>query len=284
MRAVVDASGAVPRGVVPASVVAGMAEGGGGGDAEPDARRHCVVCGDNPLAFRLVDELINRYGMDVTVIRPPVDDREGPNAATLPRVTIVESARPTEEAFARANLADAAALALVAQDDAGNIDAALLAEEINPGLRIVVRMFNQSLGDGIRRLLTDCAVLSESAIAAPGFVTAALGDSVPSYLRLEDRQVFLAQREDVTPGDVLCGLAVGSDPDGGDTDEPELLPADERRADLVLAASPPWQAAPPPRRRRPHRAGTGRRRDPGGHPARRLRAELPGAPDPPVTS
>ena len=252
MRAVVDASGAVPRGVVPASVVAGMTEDRGGGEAEPDARRHCVVCGDNPLAFRLVDELINRYGMDVTVIRPPVDDREGPNAAALPRVTIVESARPTEEAFARANLAHAAALALVAQDDAGNIDAALLAEEINPGLRIVLRMFNQSLGDGIRRLLTDCAVLSESAIAAPGFVTAALGDSVPSYLRLEDRQVFLAQREDVPAGDVLCGLAVGSDPDGGDTDEPELLPADERRADLVLATSPPWHAAPPPRRRRPH--------------------------------
>jgi Trk K+ transport system NAD-binding subunit len=254
MRAVVDASGAVPRGVVPASVVAGLADTGGDtGDMEPDSLRpHCVVCGDNPLAFRLVDELISRYGMDVTVIRPPAEDREGPNAATLPRVTIVESARPTEEAFAEANLAHAAALALVAQDDAGNIDAALLAEEINPGLRIVVRMFNQSLGDGIRRLLSDCAVLSESAIAAPGFVAAALGDSVPTYLRLEDRRVFLAQREDVSPGDVLCGLAVGSDPDGGDTDEPELLPADERRADLVLATSPPWNAAPPPRRRRPH--------------------------------
>src|SRR5689334_10465012 len=169
MRAVVDASGAVPRGVVPASVVAGLADTGGDtGDTEPDALRpHCVVCGDNPLAFRLVDELISRYGMDVTVIRPPAEDREGPNAATLPRVTIVESTRPTEEAFAEANLAHAAALALVAQDDAGNIDAALLAEEINPGLRIVVRMFNQSLGDGIRRLLSDCAVLSESAIAAP---------------------------------------------------------------------------------------------------------------------
>jgi Trk K+ transport system NAD-binding subunit len=233
MPAVVDASGAVD-------------------DERDAARRHCVVCGDNPLAFRLVDELVNRYGMAVTVIRPPVEGRSGTNPTGLPGVTVVESARPTAQAFHEAGLAHAAALALVAQDDAGNIDAALLAEEINPGVRIVLRMFNQSLADGVRRLLRDCAVLSESAIAAPGFVAAALGDGVPNYLQLPDRRVFLAQRGDVAAEDVLCGLAVGGDTDGTEPDEPELLPADERRADLVLASSAPVTGTPPPRRRRRH--------------------------------
>jgi Trk K+ transport system NAD-binding subunit len=231
MPAVVDASGAMD-------------------DERDAARRHCVVCGDNPLAFRLVDELVNRYGMAVTVIRPPVEGRQGPNLAGLPGVTIVESVRPTAEAFEEAELSGAAALALLAQDDAGNIDAALLAEEINPALRIVLRMFNQSLADGVRRLLRDCAVLSESAIAAPGFVAAALGDSVPTYLQLPDRRVFLAQRADVSADDVLCGLAVGGDVDGTDPDEPELLPADERRADLVLASSAPVTVGRPPPHRR----------------------------------
>jgi Trk K+ transport system NAD-binding subunit len=233
MPAVVDASGAE-------------------GDERDAAPRHCVVCGDNPLAFRLADELVSRYGMAVTVIRPPAEGRTGPNPTGLPGVTIVESPRPTAEAFHEAGLAHAAALALVAQDDAGNIDAALLAEEVNPGLRIVLRMFNQSLADGVRRLLRDCAVLSESAIAAPGFVAAALGDSVPTYLRLPDRRVFLAQRDDVAAEDVLCGLAVGSDPDGTDPDDAELLPADERKADLVLASSAPVTGTPPPRRHRRH--------------------------------
>lgn len=233
MPAVVDASGVVA-------------------DERETARRHCIVCGDNSLAFRLADELVSRYGMAVTVIRPPVDGQPGPNPAGLPAVTIVESARLTDEAFHRADIARAAALALVAQDDAGNIDAALLAEEIRPGIRIVIRMFNQSLADGVRRLLRDCAVLSESAIAAPGFVAAALGDSFPTYLRLPDRRVFLAQRSDVAPGDVLCGLAVGGDVDGTDPDEPELLPADEARADLVLATSAPATAGPAVRRRHRH--------------------------------
>jgi Trk K+ transport system NAD-binding subunit len=233
MPAVVDASGVVA-------------------DERDTARRHCIVCGDNPLAFRLADELVSRYGMAVTVIRPPTDGHRGPDLAGLPGVTIVESARLGAQAFEQADIGHAGALALVAQDDAGNIDAALLAEEINPNLRIVIRMFNQSLAEGVRRLLRDCAVLSESAIAAPGFVAAALGDTFPTYLRLPDRRVFLAQRADVAHGDVLCGLAVGGDVDGTDPDEPELLPADEGRADLVLATSAPVTAGPPVRRRHRH--------------------------------
>jgi Trk K+ transport system NAD-binding subunit len=226
--------------------------GTGGGRREP-ARPHSVVCGDNPLAYRLADELVTRYGMTVALIRPGAGDERAPGVPDLPDVSIVEAARPNAQAFREARLHHATALALVDQDDAGNIDAALLAEEINPGLRIVVRMFNQSLAEGVRRLLHDCAVLSESAIAAPGFVAAALGDSVPTYLQLPDRRVFLAQRTDVAPRDVLVGLAVGSDPDGTDAEEAELLPADEGRADLVLAASAPITAdAPPARRHRRH--------------------------------
>jgi Trk K+ transport system NAD-binding subunit len=225
--------------------------GTGGGRREP-ARAHSVVCGDNPLAYRLADELVTRYGMTVALIRPGTEEQRAPGVPDLPGVSIVEAARPTAQAFQEARLHHATALALVAQDDASNIDAALLAEEINPGLRIVVRMFNQSLADGVRRLLHDCAVLSESAIAAPGFVAAALGDTVPTYLQLPDRRVFLAQRADVEPRDVLVGLAVGSDPEGSDPEEAELLPADEGRADLVLAASAPVTAAPPARRHRRH--------------------------------
>ena len=65
---------------------------------------------------------------------------------------------------------------------------------LNPALRIVVRMFNQSLADGTRVLLRDCAVLSESAIAAPGFVGAALGEGTPTHLRLAGRPKFRPTR------------------------------------------------------------------------------------------
>jgi Trk K+ transport system NAD-binding subunit len=219
----------------------GTPEAGDGPDAEP---RRFVVCGDNPLALRLVDELVTRYAADVTVVLPSAQTGYGPRLAALPGVEVVECERPSTEAFLRAEVGAADALALVNQDDGGNLDAALLARELNPHLRIVVRMFNASLGAGIRRLLGDCEVLSESAIAAPAFVAAALGDDAPAFLRLPGPPLFVGRRAAVPAPNVLCGIAVEEGHDAV-----ELLPADQERADLVIAASE--VPAPGPVRRHP---------------------------------
>ncbi len=215
---------------------------GAGDDAESEPPRF-VVCGDNPLALRLVDELVTRYGADVAVVLPSAGAGYGPRLASLPGVELVECPRPTADAFLRADVGSAAALALVEQDDGGNLDAALLARELNPHVRIVVRMFNAGLGAGVRQLLGDCEVLSESAIAAPAFVAAALGD-VPAFLRVPGRSLFVGQRDAVPGPDILCGIAVDQ---GQET--VELLPADQERADVVIAAS--RTPAPGPVRRRP---------------------------------
>jgi Trk K+ transport system NAD-binding subunit len=212
---------------------------------EPDGQpRRFVVCGDNSLALRLVDELVTRYGSEVAVILPSARAGYGPHLAHRPGVALIEADRPTAEAFRQADLAGAAALALVDQDDAGNLDAALLAREISADLRVVVRMFNANLGAGVRHLLGDCEVLSESAIAGPAFVAAALGDAVPAFLRVTGPPVFVARRDAVPAEDVLCGIAISDGPDGV-----ELLPADQRRADVVIATSE--VPAPVAARRRP---------------------------------
>jgi Trk K+ transport system NAD-binding subunit len=216
-----------------------------GDEAESEPRRF-VVCGDNPLALRLVDELVTRYGAGVAVVLPSASAGYGPRLASLPGVELVECPRPTTEAFLRADIGAAAALALVEQDDGGNLDAALLARELNPHVRIVVRMFNAGLGAGIRQLLGDCEVLSESAIAAPAFVEAALGDDVPAFLRVPGRPLFVGRRPAVPDPDILCGIAVEHGQEAA-----ELLPADPERADVVIAASE--APAPGPVRRRTRR-------------------------------
>ncbi len=43
----------------------------------------------------------------------------------------------------------------------------------------MLAIFNQRLGDHIRRLFPDCTVLSGTAMAAPSFVAAALGEPAP---------------------------------------------------------------------------------------------------------
>jgi Trk K+ transport system NAD-binding subunit len=181
------------------------------------------------LALRLVNELLTRFGAEVTVVvRAKTRDR-APDIAQLAGVKIIEAAQLDERALRTAGVAEARAVALVNSDDVGNIHAALTTHEINPDLRMVVRMFNMSLGHKIRTLFADCAVLSDSAMAAPSFVAAALGEVAPSHVRLPGRTLYVAHRDTVSPKQILCGLA---DTTGATT---RLLPTDQNTANLVLA-------------------------------------------------
>ncbi len=194
------------------------------------------------MAHDLVEELTSRYNAQVTVLLPSRHGNKGPQLAARPGVRVIEAPLLDAEAFRAAKLDRADGLALVQQDDVGNIHAALRAQEVNPRLRLVIRMFNMNLGQGIRRLLGDCAVLSDASMAAPELVAAALGVVAPHFVRLPNRTVYVARRADVHPDDVLCGIARTRE-----REIPELLPADDRDTDLVLAvASRRGQPAPPP--------------------------------------
>jgi Trk K+ transport system NAD-binding subunit len=202
------------------------------GTSAGGATPHYIVCGDDPLTYRVVEELAGRYGRRVVVVLRSRRRNQGPELKKLAGVELVEADRIDADAFRRAEIDRAEAVAIVQQDDVGNLHAALLAQDLNPDLRLVVRMFNMSLGHGVRVLFKNCQVLSDAAIAAPAFVASALGEVAPSYLRLPGRTLYVTERGDVPASKVICGLA---DTTGGG--EPVLLPVDEERCDIVLAVA-----------------------------------------------
>jgi Trk K+ transport system NAD-binding subunit len=195
-------------------------------------RGHLVICGDTPLAFRLADELATRYLQNVTVILPSKKQNHGPQIARLPRVKVHEAPEPSDEAFRDVNAQAARAVALVGNSEVGNIHAALRMQELNPDTRLVIRMSNTSLGQQIRTLFNDCAVLSDGAMAAPSFVAAALGDQAPGHVRVAGRTLYVARRSD-RPTTVICGLADTRHSEG----DPRLLPNRPENANLVLAVA-----------------------------------------------
>jgi Trk K+ transport system NAD-binding subunit len=213
---------------------------------------HLVVCGDDALALRIVEELTVRYGEEVTVILRSAQRERGPQIARLPRVRLVERAELDHQAFLAAGLRTARAVALVSQDDLSNIHAALRAQEINEDLRIVIASFNTELGDRIQPFFGDSLVLSESGLAAPSFVAAALDKPEPSQVVVADRTLHVVTREDAGPGHVICGLS--PDPEGG---SPSLAAPQDAKSTWVLAVAddrPPRRSAR--RRRYPLRATT----------------------------
>jgi Trk K+ transport system NAD-binding subunit len=196
---------------------------------------HFIVCGDNPLAFRIARELTQRYGEDVVVLLADKLRNHGPQIAALPGVVVREYATLTSEAFADAGVATARAMALVGPDDLANFHGALRAQDLSPELRLVVAAYNRRLGDHLAGFFRDCTVLSRSQLAAPALVAAALGEVAPSHVRLAGRTLYLARRGDAPPGQVLCGLAV-PDEQGDVTTliAPEHL---DGHAGLVLAVA-----------------------------------------------
>ncbi|WP_157563503.1 NAD-binding protein [Micromonospora chokoriensis] len=209
-----------------------------GSSAEP-AQQRFVVCGDGAVARRLVTELTDRYGVAVTVVLPSSSDNHAPDIADFTsdfRVVegqpeIITARRLTGEVLDQAGVREAAAVAFVGVDDVTNVDAAMIARELAPDVRLVIRLFNPVLGEGVAAMLGDCAVLSGSEIAAPAFVAATLGDATPTYLRLPGGELLrtaMRRAVDLAGVDVVCGLAQTT---GSDL---VVLPADQDSADLLL--------------------------------------------------
>ena len=208
---------------------------------------HLIVCGDGPLSYRITEELTSRYGERVTVILPDRRNHHGPQISALPRVRVLEYPELSSQAFTDADVQSARALAVVWQDDVGNLHAGLRAQELNPGLRLVLAIFNRRLGDHIRMLFPDCTVLSGTAMSAPSFVAAALDQPAPSHVRVQRRTLYVARPDDVAPGAVVCGVT-------DDHDDPRLLPPGEGlrdQADLVLAVADGTPRNPLARQRNP---------------------------------
>ncbi len=215
-----------------------------------ESRAHYVICGQDPLAYWVVRTLLageTQAGrVRITLIVPERRRSPGPDGRDLPGIEVIRADRLDEVTFRRAGLAEAAGLALLHQDDVGNMHAALCAQEVESRLRLVVRMFNTGLANGVRQIFPDSAVLSDASMAAPAFVAAALGEVAPTHFRHGGRTLYVARRDDVRPSEIVCGVA-----DTGDAQQDLVLPADDRDADVVLAEAVGRPLVRARRRRRP---------------------------------
>jgi Trk K+ transport system NAD-binding subunit len=223
-------------------------------------RNHLIVCGDDALAYRIVEELTTNYHERVTVLLSARARGHGPRIARLPGVRVIERPELDGTAFADAGAPSARAIALMGRDDLTNFHAALRAQDVSPGLRLVMRIFNTGLGERMRSFFPDCAVLSSSSMAAPSFVAAALGEPPPAgrtlfVARQAEATLFVARQGEAEAAQATTGLATTGPATTGPPGLPRLLPPGQDPADLVLAVADGTPRNPLTRqRRRPLRA------------------------------
>jgi Trk K+ transport system NAD-binding subunit len=169
------------------------------------AGRRFVVHGLSRLTVR-VARLLAEDMAEVVVI---AHEEARPLAPLLEGTAhVVWAAGDQDAAFAEAGLTHAQALLVLGEDDLHNLQAAVVGNALAPAVPVVLRIFNPVLAEQFAAGLNVRRAYSVSALAAPVFVAAALGEDVVQTLHLGDDEVALC-RITVHPGSPLAGRTTG---------------------------------------------------------------------------
>ena len=134
-----------------------------------------VLCGLGRVGQGILT-LLRRLGETVTVITLPTEGT--PGVLPFEGLRIITGDARDERILAQAGLDQAKALIAATDNDLVNVTIALHARKTAPEVPVVVRLFDQNLAGHLRSSLGIRQGYSTSALAAPSFVAAALGDTV----------------------------------------------------------------------------------------------------------
>ena len=198
--------------------------------AAAPAGGHVVLCGLNELGYRTLEELVRLGEHVVVVVRSPAEELA--RGARELGATLVRGSYRDQAVLRAARVPSASALVVTEDDDVGNLHAALAAQELNPALRMRLRMFNRELGRRVQELFEDCQVFDSAALAVPAFVSAALLQDWQQRVEVDGRTLVVRHAAATEPG-VLLPLA-RVHPDG----TADLFPDTDEQV-LCLAEAPP---------------------------------------------
>jgi len=136
-------------------------------------RHHVVVCGLGRVGTAVAVRLQSR-GVPVIAIERRAE-APGVLRARQLKIPVVVAAATNASAQEIAGISRADAVLAVTDDEAVNLEIALVAKDANPSVRIVARVFDHDLASRVERRLQLGATRSVSMLAAPAFAAVALG-------------------------------------------------------------------------------------------------------------
>lgn len=159
-------------------------------------RDHVIVCGLGKVGYRVILELL-RFGKDVVAIEMDPEGQfiEKIKALDVP-VIIGDATR--SEFLHKAGVEFADAILPATDDQLANLEVALDAREINPGIKVVMRMFDVELARKVEKGFGIHTAFSSSALTAPIFAAAAM--------RLNIKHSFYVGDELMNVSEIVVGL------------------------------------------------------------------------------
>src|SRR5512138_1735627 len=136
---------------------------------------HIVLIGLGHLGYRVAQRLFE-IGENVAVIE--INPGTHTIAATRDMgIPVIQADARHGDALEGANIKDARTIILASQNDAMNLQIALKARSLNPGIQVVIRIFDEDFAHSLQEQFGFTA-LSATEMAAPVFAAAAAGADV----------------------------------------------------------------------------------------------------------
>lgn len=206
---------------------------------------HVVLLGLGKVGSRVLDRLCE---LDVDVVCVEQDpEARGVAIARARRVPVVIGDATEEGVLETAKVTRARAMLALTSNDSINLEAALYARQLEPRLRVVLRLFDDEFATTVYRAMRDSypeartRSRSVSSMAAPAFAGAMMGRQILGAIPVERRVLLLAAVE-VGGHPALEGRTVEEafEPDAWRVLALDLADPEERRPDL---AAPPEHGA-----------------------------------------
>jgi voltage-gated potassium channel Kch len=201
-------------------------------------RHHVIVVGLGAFGIRVVSDLA-AAGYDVAVIERDPENRYLSTAARLD-VPVIFGDATLRQTLESARLDEARAVAVLTQDDIANIETGIVLDEMlgprtmpelhRPGVPIVLRIYDRTLGAAVAQRFGFENVLSTVELAAPSFIGAALGLQVLGTFSVGQRSFMVGGGCSTCPPRPVSSLS----------------PGPTRRCSCIPGATPRCARATPP--------------------------------------
>lgn len=167
-------------------------------------QNHVVLVGLGHLGFRVMRALqAQEQDMVVIELNPKANLITQAHKSGIP---VIHDDAQRDEALEGANVAKARAIVVCTQNDSLNLHVALRARNLNPAIKVVVRIFDDELAKAIEERFGYQA-LSATGMAAPMFASAASGTDITRPVTVEGHSLSLARLE-TQPGSLLIGRSI----------------------------------------------------------------------------
>ena len=137
---------------------------------------HVIVCGLGRIGLRVVTRLIEA-SYEVVVVEQSFKSRYVARALGM-HVPVIVGDASEALALRQAGLTHAHAVIADINNDQLNIEIALAARSVRPGIRVILRAFNEDLDRNLEKIFGPDSAFSHSALAAPTLAAAAISREI----------------------------------------------------------------------------------------------------------